>query len=372
SDNNSLNRGSRANSEDYNLGVSPSHGSASSGAGTLGTGKGGGAKQHGHEVNRQGSGEYSEILANMQEQEVNMKKIKVKMGRDKEVETDQGNNGGEGDRVKRAHSKRKESLGSHVNVVETDGDNKDNKDVLDLSLIIQLEGKEQRVQFEYHLTLDDPLAVAKEMVTELNVAESEVHEISLTIKRAALEAREKQKAKGRGEQGMPPTVNKESPPLGAIKENGVKGAGKEDGSGSHNDQILPSPPLNLDGIVGPPPVVSVNAGGVGSLNLDDDYASDSSDEELSSLEQEYNQKLQRANKAYTTRMDNLHKSKVEREAQHRKVVEKHERDMADYDKRVKNAEMEQAKRVQELESDWEGKRRAHVERRRAGGGGGGG
>ena len=70
------NRGSRANSRDYN----------NEGNGGMGEdGRAGGGDRHQGFNNRQGSGEYNEILANMQEQEVNMKKIKVKMGRGKEV-----------------------------------------------------------------------------------------------------------------------------------------------------------------------------------------------------------------------------------------------------------------------------------------------
>ena len=93
--------------------------------------------------------------------------------------------------------------------------------------------------------------------------------------------------------------------------------------------------------------------------MDDGHNSDSSDisnsSELRKLREDYQKHLKRAEKAYLTRRDNLIRSKEEREAQHLKTLEKHEKEKAEFEKRLKLAEEEQNKRLRKLEKEWEKK-----------------
>jgi hypothetical protein len=73
-------------------------------------------------------------------------------------------------------------------------------------------------------------------------------------------------------------------------------------------------------------------------------------EELRRIEEEYQKSLQRAKKVYDSRMENLQRSLNEREAQHLQNLMKHEKERAEFEKKVKLAEAEQAKRLQELEA----------------------
>ena len=239
-----------------------------------------------------------------------------------------------------------------------------------MCLILPVEGKQKQVQFSFHLVEDDPLAVAKEMVTELNVSEDDVSDISLTINRLALAARQKQSEQYENEEsgkavgvGVGVGVGGASPGgAGAAKQQGgAQPVGQQRGGQQVAQQQQPpaevgggltNPPLQ------PPSIISTfsstsSAGQSGQstsnadLKIDDDDMSDDEeleDEEMKLLNAEYAKNFGRANKAFHTRMDNLHKSRTEREQQHQKIVEKHERDMADYEKRISNAEAEQKKR----------------------------
>lgn len=85
---------------------------------------------------------------------------------------------------------------------------------------------------------------------------------------------------------------------------------------------------------------------------DDESSSVSAEEnleELRRIEEEYQKCLQRAKKVYDSRMENLQRSLIEREAQHQQNLMKHEKERAEFEKKVKLAEAEQAKRLQELE-----------------------
>ena len=65
-------------------------------------------------------------------------------------------------------------------------------------------------------------------------------------------------------------------------------------------------------------------------------------------------------------MDNLQRSKVEKEAQHLKTLEKHEREKADFEKRVKMAEEEQNRRLEKLEKELAQKKEELVRARYSG------
>lgn len=88
-----------------------------------------------------------------------------------------------------------------------------------------------------------------------------------------------------------------------------------------------------------------------SADVNDDDADDADIEEIRRLEQEFEKKLLRAKKSYHTRMDNLHRSKEEVEAQHQLLLEKHEKERIEFEKRVRLAEEEQTRRLNQIQSE---------------------
>lgn len=87
----------------------------------------------------------------------------------------------------------------------------------------------------------------------------------------------------------------------------------------------------------------------------DDSTADT--EEIRKLEQEFEKKMQRAQKSYGTRMDNLHRSKDEAEAQHLITLERHERERIEFEKRVRLAEDEQTRRLNQIQKEFIDKRK---------------
>lgn len=90
----------------------------------------------------------------------------------------------------------------------------------------------------------------------------------------------------------------------------------------------------------------------GNLSENLEVESEVDAEEIRRLEQEFEKKLQRAKKSYGTRMDNLHRSKEEAEAQHQMTLEKHEKERIEFEKRVRLAEEEQTRRLNQLEKEF--------------------
>lgn len=90
----------------------------------------------------------------------------------------------------------------------------------------------------------------------------------------------------------------------------------------------------------------------GNPSEDLDVDSEVDAEEIRRLEEEFEKKLQRAKKSYGTRMDNLHRSKEEAEAQHQMTLEKHEKERIEFEKRVRLAEEEQTRRLNQLEKEF--------------------
>ena len=91
---------------------------------------------------------------------------------------------------------------------------------------------------------------------------------------------------------------------------------------------------------------------------------DADAEEIRKLELEFEKKLQRAKKSYHTRMDNLHRSKEEVEAQHQMLLEKHEKERVEFEKRVRLAEEEQARRLNQIQKEFIEKKK-EVQQQRA-------
>jgi len=74
-------------------------------------------------------------------------------------------------------------------------------------------------------------------------------------------------------------------------------------------------------------------------------------EEMRKLDANYKKNLQRQKKVFDLRMDNLQKSQVEREAQHQKMVEKYNKERADFEKRVEQAKEQQRRTTEQLERE---------------------
>jgi len=108
-------------------------------------------------------------------------------------------------------------------------------------------------------------------------------------------------------------------------------------------------------------------GDSGSSSFYDDE-SDSDDEglseELRKLDEDYQKNLQRANRVFHNRMDNLQRSQVEREAQHQKNLEKHEKERAEFEKRRAQEEEQQHKRMEQLQREWDERRQTLAQHKR--------
>jgi DNA repair exonuclease SbcCD ATPase subunit len=80
------------------------------------------------------------------------------------------------------------------------------------------------------------------------------------------------------------------------------------------------------------------------------------DEELRKLDEDFQKNLQRAKKVFDNRMDNLQRSQIEREAQHKKTLEKHQKERAEFEKRLQQEAKEQNRRIEQLQREWDRKR----------------
>lgn len=454
----------------------------------------------------------SNLLNGMPDSETNIKKVKVLMGRGHELEEDEdlappksnalaesqvgtsdpklSPSDPEREAVQTGHSepqiKRSDSGSGNSDpgaaqlaesqflvaaaVVEGEcaGDNPYEDDILNLIITLPVDGQTQNVQFDFHLVTDDPVQVAREMVTELHIPQNAVLEISETISGLARAARIKQ---GRFNQqmrqqqqhqqimGQQQVVQRQALPpqqqqsAGAPVIEASRNQPPADapiGSSFHAGQPQPTPtqeapmplpqasvgvfqqqhphqplaqtagaPLapkvqqgvNMPIVAGPPvkeaslkTAVGANSSGAmrpsapresahvrqtasGAIpekplanvsvsteerKMDSDHSSsddesdDSNSEELRRLEEDYQKNLLRAKKAFYTRMDNLQRSKEEREAQHLKTLEKHEKEKIEFEKRLKQAEAEQNRRLEQLEKDWARQRETAVARVRQG------
>jgi WNK lysine deficient protein kinase len=96
----------------------------------------------------------------------------------------------------------------------------------------------------------------------------------------------------------------------------------------------------------------VTAGSDTDADEDDDEIA----AELRRLDEEMERNLQRAKKVFDSRMDSLQRSQVEREAQHLKTLEKHEKERAEFEKRLQNEAEQQNRRIELLQREWDKKR----------------
>ena len=358
-------------------------------------------------------------FSGMPESETNMKKVKVLMGRGEEIEDDEyddpsaavripppsivakgiardtssGVGSVDGDQQNSAVPESKYcAFAAVIDEEATDRGNSYEDDIMKLVITLPVEGKSQNVQFDFHLVQDDAVQVAKEMVSELELPQDAVLEISETISGLARTARIKQ-GKRTGQQAVEQqeqmamktdsaesgassllSQNDEPPPqqVARIGVPLIPAVPTISGSSIPSDQSisslgaeqLPSSSLDRGFLAGGEEEGQEESSG--QVQTADEIGDAESDDELRQLEEAFQKNIHRAKKAFDTRMDNLQRSKVEKEARHLKTLEKHEREKADFEKRVKMAEEEQNRRLENLEKELAKKKEELVKARYSG------
>jgi WNK lysine deficient protein kinase len=79
-------------------------------------------------------------------------------------------------------------------------------------------------------------------------------------------------------------------------------------------------------------------------------------EELRKLDENFKKNMMRAKKVFVNRMDNLQRTQVQREAQHKKTLEQHQKDRAAFEKRLQQEEIEQNRRIEQMQKEWDRRR----------------
>lgn len=97
------------------------------------------------------------------------------------------------------------------------------------------------------------------------------------------------------------------------------------------------------------------------LFTDDSFGEEEDGDDIDKGRQEFLKQIQRAKKAYLLRMESLAKCKEDKEDSYRKLMEKHEKQMAEFDKRLLQAEEDQFKRLREMEENWKSIKSHHKE-----------
>ena len=280
--------------------------------------------------------------------------------------------------------------------------------LMKLIISIPIQNETQHVQFDFHLVEDDPVQVAREMVNELHIPQQAILEISETISGLARDARVNQeralqiqrqavqetdllsltdahaaqegeasasassasvgaKTNGAGDLGIKsssaPNLNEAA--VAAAAENN---APMKRNVSAESAQHRPLPQHATVAVAAPGAAAGQAAPATVSYDDEIDLGSEEDvhveEEELRKIGEDYRKNRERANKAYDTRMDNLKRSKDEKVAQHKKFLEKHEREMDEFDKRLKQAEIDQTKRLEQLENDWSKQREELLESKR--------
>lgn len=229
--------------------------------------------------------------------------------------------------------------------------------VMKLIISIPIQNETQHVQFEFHLVEDDPVQVAREMVTELQIPEQAILEISETISGLARDARVTQ-GKALREKKHSDDVEICSPMPDS--SNAVQSSQSQGSLVSElTTQAQPARTVTLGDNIETIPNQPSFADSDSLIDIEEIVG-----EELRQLEADHKKSLDRANKAYDTRMDNLKRSKEEKLAQHRKLLEKHEKEMDDFEKRLKQAGVDHSKRLEKLDNEWNVQKKALIEEKR--------
>lgn len=304
-------------------------------------------------------------------------------------------------------------------------------DILKLIITLPVDGQTQNVQFKFHLVEDDPVEVAREMVTELGIPQEATLEISGTISALARDARieqgkhrrQLQIQPGQGSSGATVGQESEAPPQGfpkgvpQILQQAPLNQGQVLSGSPPTQSSIPLPSLSVHPQTGvaehgnfpekanqtpsqtpnqtpavsplphhvprkvgvslnsevsdltphdPSAVVGENQAarmvGEGlevSTNNDDDDLGEDEDimsEELKRLDEDFQKNMLRAQKVFDSRMDNLQRSKLEKEMQHKKTLQKHEKERIEFEKRVQQEAKEQSRRLEKMQRDWETQR----------------
>jgi WNK lysine deficient protein kinase len=91
-------------------------------------------------------------------------------------------------------------------------------------------------------------------------------------------------------------------------------------------------------------------------------------EEMRRLDEDFQKNILRAQKVFDNRMDNLQRSKLEKEFQHQKTLEKHEKERIEFEKRAKLEEIEQTRRIEEMQREWDRQREELAKAKKQGSG----
>lgn len=159
-----------------------------------------------------------------------------------------------------------------------------------------------------------------------------------------------------------PAVNGVTPP----------NAGPDDGISTSNAGDLPRNQTGMSDGSSQSPIVSHRSNSFVAVSNISGHATDScidsivegeidSDneditDELRKLDEDLQKNLERANKVFVNRMENLQRSQIEREAQHLKTLEKHEKESAEFEKRLAQEAEQQQRRIEQLQRDWDKRR----------------
>lgn len=149
---------------------------------------------------------------------------------------------------------------------------------------------------------------------------------------------------------------------------------KEDAGGAvsvpQDQSCIPAQPQNTDpnGLPGPlngqrsPSSASSDAQVDGDtekpLDLDEDLDDETMMQELRKLDEDFKKNMMRAKKVFVSRMDNIQRIQYQREAQHQKTLEKHQKERAELEKRMQQEEIEQNRRIEQLQKEWDKRRDA--------------
>ena len=80
--------------------------------------------------------------------------------------------------------------------------------------------------------------------------------------------------------------------------------------------------------------------------------------ELRKLDEDFQKNMMRAKKVFDNRMDNLQRTQHQREALHLRTLEKHQKERAEFEKRMQQEEIEQNRRIEQLQREWDRRREA--------------
>ena len=149
---------------------------------------------------------------------------------------------------------------------------------------------------------------------------------------------------------------------------------KEDAGGAvsapQDQSWIPAQPQNTDpnALPGPlngqrsPSSASIDAQADGDtekpLILDEYLDDETMMQELRNLDEDFNKNMMRAKKVFVSRMDNIQRIQYQREAQHQKTLEKHQKERTEFEKRMQQEEIEQNRRIEQLQKEWDKRRDA--------------